>query len=43
VGKERRLFGLGVFAFPAVRRATRIVVDMNDPTYGNAKGYRRLV
>jgi uncharacterized membrane protein len=31
------------YTFPAVRRARWIVVDMNDPTYGNARGYKRLV
>jgi uncharacterized membrane protein len=31
------------YTFPAVGRSRWIVVDRNDPTYGDAKGYKRLV
>jgi uncharacterized membrane protein len=32
-----------VYTFPYVLRSKWIVLDINDPTYGDAKGYRRLV
>jgi hypothetical protein len=31
------------YTFPTVRRAKWIVVDSKDPTYGNAKAFKRLV
>jgi uncharacterized membrane protein len=31
------------YSFPYVRRATWIVVDWNDPTYGDVPGFRRYV
>jgi uncharacterized membrane protein len=32
-----------VYTFPYVRRARWIVADVNDTTYGDAKGYKRVI
>jgi uncharacterized membrane protein len=32
-----------IYTFPRIRQSRWIVVDINDPTYGDAKGYKRLV
>ena len=32
-----------IYTFPYVLRSKWIVLDINDPTYGDAKGYKRLV
>ena len=32
-----------IYTFPKVRQARWIVVDINDPTYGDAAGFKRMV
>jgi uncharacterized membrane protein len=32
-----------IYTFPYVRRARWVVADINDPTYGDAHGYKRVI
>jgi uncharacterized membrane protein len=32
-----------IYSFPVVRRSQWIVVDRNDPTYGDVRGYKRVI
>jgi uncharacterized membrane protein len=32
-----------IYTFPTIRKSKWVIVDINDPTYGDVKGYRRLV